>query len=280
LIGQVKKEGNKLAPGRRGEPVFPFNLPLIWVGRGRKIAEVTALSRDLSSTIVLLSSVLSRRSIDVVCGSITKKPGGEVVFTMFLDYTDSGLNLESLRESLSSFGVVERVMTNGTVTEGVTINSHAFPLLFGERRVIVLPTEFFERIANFFRSSLGGVANTVLFELGRMCGATSAKYMGAGPNRRDGEEVVRSGLATAQAAGWGIVEDFYSDPSKLAWRVSIRDLFECTSSRSDEVGNRSHFFRGYLAGLFQESYGLEKVSCVETLCAANHAASCEFAIWV
>ncbi len=280
MIGQVKKENSKMALGRRGEPVFPLSLPLMWVGRGRRVAEVTALSRDISSTVVLLSSVLSRRSMDIVCGSITKKPGGEIVFTIFLDYTDSGLSLESLRESLSSFGVVERVMTNGTVAEGVTINSHAFPLLFGERRVIVLPTEFFERIANFFRSSLGGVANTILFELGRTCGATSARYMGAGPNRKNGEEVVRIGLATAQAAGWGIVEDFYADSSKTSWRVSIRDLFECISRKSYETGNRSHFFRGYLTGLFQEAYGLERVSCVETLCAANHAASCEFAIWV
>jgi predicted hydrocarbon binding protein len=266
--------------GRRGDPLFPMSLPLICVRRGRRVAEITALSRDLSSIVVLLSSILSRRSLDVVSGSITRKHGGEVVFTLFLDYTDTGMSLDSLRESLSSFNVVERVLANGTVSEGVAMNSHAFPLLLGERRVIILPTELFERIASFFRVSLGGVANTVLYELGRMCGGAAARQFRASPNRGNGEETVRMGLAMIQAAGWGIVEDLYSDSSKMAWRVSVRDLFECVSSKSDEGGNKSHFFRGYLAGLFQEAYGLERVSCVESLCASNHAASCEFSIWV
>ncbi|MEM2068098.1 MAG: hypothetical protein QXJ88_06030, partial [Nitrososphaerota archaeon] len=156
---------------------------------------------------------------------------------------------------------------------------HMFPLLMGDKRAIIFAADYFCDMMDHLREKLGPAANTLLYDMGEKYGETFARQTKK-ETGLSGEEVVKLALAEIQASGWCVSENYQADLGKMFWRVNVKELFECSKRRADEGVNRSHFFRGFLAGLFRVAFGLTSVSCIETLCQANMSDSCEFAIWV
>lgn len=257
----------------------PAALPSLCVRRGRSVAEVTAVAPDLSGLIVLLSCVASKRTVDVLSGSVAKLHDGRLLVSLFVDYTDSGMSIGGMEQCLAGLGVVEKVSLNGALAGGVAVNHHLFPLMMGDKRAVVFAVDYFREMLDQLRERLGEAANVLLYDMGRRYGVTFARQVGEDTGlNRDG--LVKMALAEVQAAGWCIASSYLADPSRRAWRVSVRELFECSKTRIDGGVNQSHFFRGFIAGLFGEVFGAASISCVETLCAGNRADLCEFAVWV
>jgi len=257
----------------------PTSLPSLCIRKDRSIAEITAIAPNLSGLIVILSSIASKGSVDVLGGSLVKILDGRLLVSLFLDYTDSGLSPEVIEHSLGAMGVVESISVNGALAKGIAVNSHMFPLLMGDKRAIIFAADYFCDMMDHLREKLGPAANTLLYDMGEKYGETFARQTKK-ETGLSGEEVVKLALAEIQASGWCVSENYQADLGKMFWRVNVKELFECSKRRADEGVNRSHFFRGFLAGLFRVAFGLTSVSCIETLCQANMSDSCEFAIWV
>ncbi len=257
----------------------PTSLPSLCVRKGRSVAEVTAIAPDLAGLIVLLSSIASKKTVDVLGGSLVKISDGGLLVSLFVDYTDSGLSPEGIEYSLGGLGVVESVSVNGALVKGVAVNSHMFPIMMGDKRAVVFTVDYFCDMMEHLREKLGDAANALLYDMGRRYGESFAKNLRA-ETSLTGDELVRLSLAEVQAAGWCVLENYQADSSKMVWRIGVKELFECSKRRPGVSVNRSHFFRGFLSGLFEEAFGLTNVSCVETLCQANMADVCDFAVWV
>lgn len=258
---------------------IPVTLPSLCVRRGRRVAEVSAIASDLAGLIVLLSCVASKRTVDVLNSTVAKINDGRLLISLFVDYTDSGMTIEGIEQCLAGLGVVEKISVNGEIAKGVAFNNHLFPLLIGDKRAVAFEVEHYRAMLDLLRERLGEAANALLYDLGHRYGRSFAGQVRS-ETRLSDNELVKVALAEVQAAGWCVVSGFLMDADKLAWKVSVRQLFECSQRKTDGMGGRSHFFRGFIAGLFSEAFELDNVSCVETLCSSNSANVCEFAAWV
>ncbi|GBC72138.1 hypothetical protein HRbin02_01934 [Candidatus Calditenuaceae archaeon HR02] len=257
----------------------PTSLPSLCVRKGRSVAELTAIAPDLSGLIVILSSIASKKSVDVLGGSLVKVFDGGLLISLFVDYTDSGLSPEGIEHSLGGIGVVESLSVNGALAKGVAVNSHMFPLMMGDKRAVVFAVDYFCDMMEHLRERLGEAANALLYDMGHKYGEAFARSLRT-ETSLTGDELVRLSLAEVQASGWCVLENYQADANKMVWRLSVKELFECSKRRPGASVNRSHFFRGFLSGLFEEAFGLVNISCVETLCQANVADACDFALWV
>ncbi|MCJ7560967.1 4-vinyl reductase [Candidatus Bathyarchaeota archaeon] len=83
-----------------------------------------------------------------------------------------------------------------------------------------------------------------------------------------GVEALQLILAERAAKGWGALSNAEFDEKKLEATIIVQDLFECLALKGENKEAKSRFFRGYLAGAFNQLYNKE-VSAREVECIAR-----------
>jgi len=243
---------------------------------------VTATSRDLTGLIVMLSSMASNLPVDVLSGYISGNQEGGIVVSFFVDCTDSELVIDEVKSYLGGLNFIENASVEVSPMSGVYMNTHTFPLLLGDERAVVLAASHLAEIINYLREGLGEAANTLLYGMGVRYGRSLIKQLRS-ETGIESAALPKLALDEVQAVGWCIIKEYKEyrgDINVMSWKVTVKDLLECILADRDGSGNRSHFFRGVLSGLIGEALGVMNVSCLETLCSANNARVCEFALWV
>jgi len=84
-------------------------------------------------------------------------------------------------------------------------------------------------------------------------------------------------LAERVAHGWGIPKLLEFDEQKPRAKVEVKDLFECLSLKGKCKEAKSHFFRGYLNGVFNVVFN-KKVTTIEVECIAKGDSNCSFVV--
>lgn len=257
---------------------FPLSLPLITMSDDKSIAEISIVSKDVPGVMALVSSMLASKNINIISGIITS-PGqpGKSVLTLFIDYTGTGMNIESIRNTLLSLKVVEDVNINTPIYEGLLIEQFGFPLLLAGKRYILMSLECFNMMMKRMQNILGTSGLVLFYEMGKYAGEKRARHLKEVFDLH-GWQLVMVALSEIQPTGWGVAELTVINEEEKEWRVSVKDLFECTPFRNGAKECKSHFFRGYLEGLFKEAYELDKSSCIEEKCIASGSETCEFVV--
>ncbi|MBO3768829.1 MAG: hypothetical protein JTT15_00245, partial [Candidatus Brockarchaeota archaeon] len=122
----------------------------------------------------------------------------------------------------------------------------------------------------------GTGAAVILYEMGLGMGESKFKSV-VSKYRVDKQTAVKIILAERSAKGWCIaqLENF----NKNGAVIVAKELFECLPFRDNQERPISQFFRGYLAGVFQQLYG-KNVNVIETECIAKGDSSCRFIVQV
>ncbi|MEM3395542.1 MAG: hypothetical protein QXT12_05995 [Nitrososphaerota archaeon] len=276
-----RKEDSKTAESdilRLPRWYYPLTLPLINVCEEKSIAEISIVSKDVPGAMALISSILASKNINIMSGLITSaSQQGKSILTIFIDYSGTGLTIESIRNTLLSLKIVEDVNINTPIYEGLLIEQFGFPLLLAGRRYILMSLDCFNVMIKRMQSILGTSGLVLFYEMGKYAGEKRARHLKEVFDLH-GWQLVMVALSETQPIGWGIAELTVINDEAKEWRVSVKDLFECTPFRNGTKECRSHFFRGYLEGVFKEAYELDKTSCIEEKCIANGSDTCEFVI--
>jgi predicted hydrocarbon binding protein len=257
---------------------FPMSLPLINISDDRSVAEVSIVSKDVPGVMALVSSILASKNINIMSGLITSAgQPGKSILTLFIDYTGTGQTIESIRNALLSLKVIEDVNINTPIYEGLLIEQFGFPLLLAGRRYILMSLDCFNMMVKRMQSILGTSGLVLFYEMGKYAGEKRARHLKEVFDLH-GWQLVMVALSEVQPTGWGVAELTVINEEEREWRVTVKDLFECTPFRDSSKECRSHFFRGYLEGVFKEAYELDKSSCIEEKCIASGSETCEFVI--
>ncbi len=257
---------------------FPLNLPLMMSYEDRSIAEVSIVTKDVPGVMALVSSLMASKNINIISGFITPAgQPGKTVITLFIDYTGTGMTIDLILKTLFSLKVVEDVNINTPIYEGLMIEQFGFPLLLAGRRHILVSLDCFNMMIKRMQSLLGTSGLVLFYEMGKYAGEKRARHLKEVYDLH-GWQLAMIALSEMQTTGWGIAELTMINEEEKEWRVSVRDLFECVTFRNGSKECKSHFFRGYLEGIFKEAYELDKTSCIEDKCIANGSDTCEFVI--
>ncbi len=228
--------------------------------------------------MALVSSILASKNINIMSGFITSAgQPGKSVLTLFIDYTGTGLNIESIRNALLSLRIIEDVNVNTPIYEGLLIEQFGFPLLLAGKRYVLMSLDCFNMMIKRIQSILGTSGLVLFYEMGKYAGEKRARHLKEVFDLH-GWQLVMIALSEIQPTGWGIAELTLINEEEREWRVTVKDLFECTPFRGSSKECKSHFFRGYLEGVFKEAYELGKSSCIEERCIASGSEVCEFVI--
>lgn len=257
---------------------FPLNLPLMMAYEDGSVAEVSIVAKDVPGVMALVSSIMASKNINIISGFITPAgQPGKTVITLFIDYTKTGMMIESILKTLFSLKVVEDVNINTAIYKGLLIEQFGFPLLLAGRRQILVSLDCFNMMIKRMQGLLGTSGLVLFYEMGKYAGEKRARHLKEVYDLH-GWQLVMIALSEMQITGWGIAELTMINEEEKEWCVSVRDLFECVPFRNGAKECKSHFFRGYLEGVFKEAYELEKTSCIEDKCIVNGSDVCEFTI--
>ncbi len=259
---------------------LPCPYPLVAIEHGRRLA-VLLFKVD--------EEVFERACPLVLCAfkplsSMTFRREGKVFIISIVEYSD---HVEELVEEARKIkGVEVAVLRDDASEKGVAVCDKVFPLVFGDRRLIVFMAEELVKGILKLRSKVGPAADAIVYHIGYCYGISIGKYLldnlGLGKTipilGRKKTSRVFAKLATA--TGWGIFKIEEIDTLRLRALVSVGECWEAKAYL--HVKGRSNapvcrFTAGVMAGCTAAFLGRD-AQCVEKDCAAMGAAKCVFEI--
>jgi predicted hydrocarbon binding protein len=146
--------------------------------------------------------------------------------------------------------------------------------MVGGERSFTLRVESFGAILKRLYEKFGTGAAVILYEMGIGMGESKFKSI-VSKYHVDKQTAVKLILAERSAKGWCIAQ--LEDYDRNGAIIVTRELFECLPFKNSQERPISQFFRGYLAGMFQQIYG-RSVSVTEVECIAKGDNACKFII--
>jgi len=200
----------------------------------------------------------------------------EIIKGFLADLSGSKNDLKTIVESLKNLDGILEVRFSDNVLNGIIIDELFFPLMVGGERSFTFRVESFGAILKRLYEKFGTGAAVILYEMGLGMGESKFKSV-VSKYRVDKQTAVKIILAERSAKGWCIaqLENF----NKNGAVIVAKELFECLPFRDNQERPISQFFRGYLAGVFQQLYG-KNVNVIETECIAKGDSSCRFIVQV
>ncbi|MEM1554014.1 MAG: V4R domain-containing protein [Thermoproteota archaeon] len=198
----------------------------------------------------------------------------EIIKGALIDISESNESLNEIIEDIKSIDGVLEVRFSDNVLNGIIIDELFFPLMVGGERSFTLRVESFGAILKRLYEKFGTGAAVILYEMGLGMGESKFKSV-VSKYRVDKQTAVKIILAERSAKGWCIARlEEFNNKNVV---VFAQDLFECLPFRDNHDRPISQFFRGYLAGIFQQLYG-KNVNVIETECIAKGDKLCKFVI--
>ncbi|MEM1558008.1 MAG: V4R domain-containing protein [Thermoproteota archaeon] len=242
---------------------------------GSKLAEFYLKMKN--NSLDKVTKMLLEKKIVELCGfQSLDLETGEIIKGFLADISGSNENATEIAESLKNVNGIFEVKFSDNVLNGLIIDELFFPLMVGGERSFTLRVESFGAILKRLYEKFGTGAAVILYEMGLGMGESKFKSV---VNRYhvDKQTALKIILAERSAKGWCIaqLEDF----NKNNVVVVAKELFECLPFKDSQEKQISQFFRGYLAGIFQQLYG-KNVNVTETECIAKGDSFCRFVVQV
>lgn len=259
-------------------PLNPLNIGRFLLLPGRK---VYGLAIDVSITVDVarrMAEIAAKAAATLwfVQYSMPKNRDESAKILAFLDFTESKVQPKELIEQLKKLDAVRSVEIIKPKKSGLIADTHFFPLVIENERVVIFRRTVYEGLMAGIRKQFGSAGEAFLFYAGFNIGIqvydNYVKLAGT-----ENVEALAETIATiTKTMGWCIVEKYEIEVKRKTARISVYHSFECEQGKKSGK-SYSQFIRGILAGLFTRLFKQE-VSVEETMCIAKGDPYCEFKI--
>jgi len=256
---------------------FPKDLLCSIHSVNRRLAEFVVELKNVPGAIAKASEVLGAKKANILSGFHSFYPEKEVgTWSFFVDLTEVDTTPQELAEQIRKLPVVSNVVFSEAQFGDLIIDDLHFPMVVLGKRSLILQVETFDDMFKRLYEAFGSGASVILYEMGVSAGENKARNV-IKDYGVSGVEAASIILAERVAHGWGIPKLLEFDEQKPKAKVKVKDLFECVSLKGRSEEARSHFFRGYLTGVFSVIFN-KKVTTTEVECIAKGDPSCSFLI--
>jgi predicted hydrocarbon binding protein len=256
---------------------YPKDLLCSVYSPDRRLVEFVVKLKNVPGTIAKISNRLAEKGINILSGFHTAYPSEEAgTWGFFVDLTKADVGPEEIAKQIGELDVTLDVKLSEAKFDGLIIDDLHFPIVILGERSTVLKVETFGDMFGRLYETFGSGAAVILYEMGVSAGENKAKNVSEkyGVN---GLKALRIILAERVAKGWGIPNIAEFNEERLEATISVQDLFECLPFKGKYKEGRSHFFRGYLTGVFHQLFRKD-ASTTEVECVAKGDANCKFTI--
>ncbi|HDJ26541.1 MAG TPA: ACT domain-containing protein [Candidatus Bathyarchaeota archaeon] len=255
---------------------FARKIPCAVFAPGRSTCLLALKVVNRPGALAAMSKLMAEHGINILSGLICAEPEeGEATWVSFMDLTNTGLSPEDLVEELKNLDVVLDAEAVGLRVGDLMIDTFSFPTTFLTRRVVLFDLDGVAAMLGWVDEALETGGHVILYEMGHQAGKTVVKSFKE-KFGLSGQTAFEALLAFGTAMGWFRYEVASLDPSSPRAIVRLFDSFEC-SPFAGSNRPRSHLLRGFLAGAFEEAFGVEAIAR-EGLCKAKGDEFCEFTI--
>ncbi len=244
---------------------------------GSKLAEFLVRLKNVPGALASVSKILSDLNVNVLSGHHFASPREEEgLWIFFVDLTSRGFSVEEIASRLGKSEVVIDVKFSQELIDGIILDKFLFPLIVLEERSIILTVESFAKMSKRLYEAFGSAASVLLYEMGLSAGLSKIESIEE-KYRVDGFTALKIVLAERIPKGWGIPRIDELDQESFQAVITVEELFECLSTRNMERKATSHFFRGYLTGLFTKAFN-KQFQIKETECISKGDQYCKFIV--
>ncbi len=252
---------------------YPKDLAVWEFAPGKKLAEITVRLKNVKGALAQCARVVADMEINALSGFTTaRSSSAEGTWSFFADFTDSQTDLEELKKRLTALPVVDGVEAVTSDT-GFLVDKHHFPVMFSNRRALVLRTEaltaMFSHIWDIFGSGAATIIDEMAESMGRHTACEIVEDLGKEFALKSLDEILR----TYTALGYADVTVRRRDAYSMA--IQAKGLFECEANSKNNVRRKSLFFRGHLRGLVGTIFGSD-FEVTEGQCVAEGDEECSF----
>ncbi|MBO3799996.1 MAG: hypothetical protein FGF52_02925 [Candidatus Brockarchaeota archaeon] len=265
-------EEMKQTPASNGEGIPKDFLCEAYLPRS-KLAEFY-LKLKSSSLEKVTKMLLEKKIVEIYGFQNLDLEKGEIIKGFLADISGSNEDARDIAESLKNINGVLEVKFSDNSLDGLIIDELFFPLMVGGERSFTLRVESFGAILKRLYEKFGTGAAVILYEMGLGMGESKFKSV-VNKYHVDKQTAVKIILAERSAKGWCISQ--LEGYGKNGAVIVVRELFECLPFKNNQERPISHFFRGYLTGIFQQAYG-KSVNVTEVECIAKGESFCKFII--
>jgi predicted hydrocarbon binding protein len=244
---------------------------------GRRLFEFSVWVRNAPGAIAEVSGCLAENGVNLLSGFHKADPSAEKALWGFIaDLTGLKIRPAEILSKIKALKAVLGANMSEARFNGLIVDEIHFPLTALGERSLLLRVETWGDMSNRLFEAFGSGAGVILYEMGLKAGENKAKNIFE-KYGVDGLKALQIILAERVAKGWGIpkIEEFKED--KLEAKISVQDLFECLPYRGKLSQPKSHFFRGYLTGAFNNLFH-KKATVTEVECIAKADENCQFEV--
>jgi len=231
--------------------------------------------RNVPGAIANVANILFSKGINILHGFHTAYPDRkEAIWGFFADLKDSNEKVENLIKEIEGLDTTLEVKFSKPIIDGLIVDKLHFPVIVLNERSIVMKIKTIAESFNRLYEKFGSGAGFILYEMGMAAGENKVKTI----NERydlDKMTTLKIILAERAAKGWGIPEIEKFDEEKIEVTINVQELFECLPFKGKNKEGKSHFFRGYLAGVLSQLFN-KLVSVIEVECVAKGDQNCKF----
>lgn len=220
---------------RRPKTTFVAEIAL-----GRHLAEFSIGILNVPGMLAAASAILAKHHVNVLSGY-----HDAARWSFFVDLTESDATIEEVQRELASIpGVTEVAKTDSP--NGIIVDSLHFPVMFADKRAVILRAEtlssILERIRKMFGED-GPLAKVMLFTMGEAAGKAMFRTTAAQIGQKVQDELPRA-MELYSATGIGICRSSDVDFDRGVATVVALDNFECAFHPRTRSTPFSQFVRG------------------------------------
>lgn len=244
---------------------------------GRRLAEFLVRLKNVPGAIASVSKILSELNLNILSGHHFAGPREEEgLWVFFVDFTGKNLSEEDVATRLKESEAVLEVKFSGEILEGIVIDRFLFPLIVLEERSLIFSVETFANMFKRLYGAFGSGAPVLLYEMGLSAGLNKIENI-VRKYKVNGFSAIKIALAERIPKGWGIPRIDEFNKENLQAMITIEELFECLPFKNEERNTTSHFFRGYLTGLFMKAFD-KQFQTKELECISKGDHHCRFIV--
>jgi len=254
---------------------YPKDLFCSAYSEGGELYQFAIKIRNTPGAIAEVANLLSSKGINILHGFHTACPGKkEAVWGFFADLKGLNEGIESLIKEIESLESTLEVKFSRPIIDGLVVDELHFPIMVLDERSMVMKVKTVAESFNRLYEKFGSGAGFILYEMGMAAGENKVKSMSEKYDL-DKLTVLRVILAERAAKGWGIprIERFNEEKTEV--EIKVQELFECLPFKGKYKEAKSHFFRGYLAGILSRLFN-KSISVIEVECVAKGDQNCKF----
>lgn len=220
-------------------------------------------------------SVLASYGLNIVSIYTTETGRGQKDFmevNIIADFTQKPFSAEQVKHSIELLTAVKKVILISKQLPNMIVDEIHYPTKLMGERIIIYREYSYTALIHGIRRQLGTAGEALLYHIGYNIGKGSGQRLKKfiGERYELAEKHLKYWMLLHSAA---YISEFQVDVDNKKVRIKVDDNYECRSGMN--AGKPfSHLFRGNLAGILNELFGIETL--VETKCIAAGDPYCEF----